>query len=178
MTIPKTKTILFRLAMRYMSYGTSFHMASELIGYTYDVLSNLSLRACFCDEINNFVQIVYAINLQQIIDLLHHSWAFSLALNSTTHQSTSFLNLHFRVFIPNYHSIVNLHGCALPMFDHHTGDIMSMMVNKFLIVFCLDWTICLLGLTSYRARNMIGWVACVVTRLNAAMHNDCSLIRI
>jgi hypothetical protein len=33
----------------------------------------------------------------------------------------SFLDLRFRVFIPNYHSIVNLHGCTLPMFDRHTG---------------------------------------------------------
>jgi hypothetical protein len=153
-------------------------MASELIGCTYDVLGNLGLRACFRDEISNFVRVIYIVNLQQIVDLLHRSWAFSLALDSTTHQSTSFLNLCFRVFIPNYHSIVILHGCALPMFDRHTGDIMSTMVNKFLTMLCLDWTIRLLGLTSDEARNMTGRVAGVVTRLDTTMHSDCSLIRI
>jgi len=153
-------------------------MASELIGCTYNVLGNPGLRACSRDEINNFVQVVCVVNLQQIADLLRHSWAFSLALDFATHQSTSFLNLHFRVFIPNYHSIVNLHGCALPMFDRHTGDIMSTMVSKFLIVFYSDWTIRLLGLTSNGAHNMTGRVAGVVTRLDAAMHNDSSLIRI
>jgi hypothetical protein len=64
------------------------------------------------------------------------------------------------------------------MFDHHTGDIMSTMVIKFLTVLCPDWTIRLFGLMSDRARNMTGRVASVVTRLDAAMHSDCSLIRI
>ncbi len=177
-TIPKTKTTLFRLAVRYVSCGTSFHMASELIGCKYDVLCNPGLRACSRDEISNFVRAVCVVKLQRIANLLRRSWAFSLALDSTTHQSTSFLNLRFRVFIPNYHSIVNLHGCTLPMFDRHTGDIMSTMVNKFLTMLCPDWTIRLPGLTSDGARNMIGRVTSVVTRLDAAMHSDCSLIRI
>jgi hypothetical protein len=164
-TIPKTKTTLFRLAVRYVSCGTSFRMASELIGCTYDVLGNPSLRACSRDEISNFVRAVCTVNLQRIANLLRRSWAFSLALDSATHQSTSFLDLRFRVFIPNYHSIVNLHGCTLPMFDRHTGDIMSTMVNKFLTVFCPDWTIRLLGLTSNGARNMTGRVTGVVTRI-------------
>jgi hypothetical protein len=178
LTIPKMKTIFFRLAMRYMSCGTSFRMASELIGCMYDFLGNPGLHACSRDEISNFVRADCTINLQQIADLLHHSWAFSLALDSATHQSTSFLDLRFRVFIPNYHSIVNMHGCTLPMFDCHTWDIMSTMANKFLIVLCPDWTIRLLGLTSDGARNMIGRVASVVTHLDTTMHSDCSLIRI
>jgi len=177
-TIPNTKTTLFFLVVRYVSCGTSFCMASELIGCTYDVLGNPGLRACSRDEINNFVQVVCVVNLQQIVDLLRHSWAFSLALDSVTHQNTSFLDLHFQVFIPNYHSIVNLHGCVLPMFDHHTRDIMSTMVSKFLTVLYLDWTIHLLGLTSNKACNMTGRIASVVTCLNVVMHSDCSLIRI
>jgi hypothetical protein len=55
---------------------------------------------------------------------------------------------------------------------------MSMMVSKFLTVLCPDWTICPLGLTSDEARNMTGRVVGVVTRLDAAMHSDYSLIRI
>ncbi len=88
-TIPKTKTTLFHLALRYVSCGTWFHMAFELIGCTYDVLGNLSLRACSRDKISNFVRVVYAVNLQQIVDLLRRSWAFSLALDFATHQSSS-----------------------------------------------------------------------------------------
>jgi len=95
MTIPKTKTILFCLAVCYVSCGTTFRMASELIGCTYDVLGNLGLHACSRDEINNFVRVVCVVNLQQIIDLLRHSWTFSLTLDFATHQSTSFLDLCF-----------------------------------------------------------------------------------
>ncbi len=62
-TIPKTKTTLFRLAVRYMSCGTSFRKAFELIGCTYDVLGNPGLRACSHDEISNFVQVVCVVNL-------------------------------------------------------------------------------------------------------------------
>jgi hypothetical protein len=64
------------------------------------------------------------------------------------------------------------------MFDRHTGDIMSTMVSKFLTMLCPDWTIRLLGLTFDGACNMIRQVADVITRLDAAMHSDCSLIRI
>jgi hypothetical protein len=70
-------------------------MAFELIGYTYDVLGNLGLHACSRDEINNFVRAVCTVNLQRIADLLRRSWAFSLAPDSATHQSTSFLDLRF-----------------------------------------------------------------------------------
>jgi hypothetical protein len=55
---------------------------------------------------------------------------------------------------------------------------MSTMVSKFLTVLCPDWTIRLLGLTSDGAHNMTGRIAGVVTRLNTAMHCDCSLIQI
>jgi hypothetical protein len=81
-TIPKTKTTLFCLAMCYVSCGTSFCMAFELIGCMYDVLSNPGLRVCSSDEISNFVRVV---NLQWIVDLLRCSWAFSLTLDSVTH---------------------------------------------------------------------------------------------
>ncbi len=94
-TIPKMKTTLFRLAVRYVSCGTSFRMASELIGCMYDVLGNPGLCACSRDEINNFVWVVYVVNLQQITDLLRHFDAFSLAFDYMTHQSTSFFDLHF-----------------------------------------------------------------------------------
>ncbi len=84
-TIPKTKTTLFRLAVRYVFCGTSFRMAFELISYTYDVLGNPGLRVCSRDEISNFVRVVCAVNLQRIADLMRRSWAFSLALDSATH---------------------------------------------------------------------------------------------
>lgn len=176
--IPKTKTTLFSLVVRYISCGASFQMVSNIIGCTYNVLGDLCLHACSRQDVSKFIRVVYAINLQRIVDVLRCSWGFSTAFNFATHKSTSYLDLRFCVFIEEHNTIVNLHGCVLPMFDRHTGEIMFDMVNKFLTVFCLDWMIHFIGLASDGARNMIGHVVGVVTRLDVAMHDDCPLIRI
>ena len=121
-TIPKTTTTAFGLVVRYVSCGTSFRMASNIIGCTYNVLANPGLRVCSRQDVSNFIRVVCAVNLQRIARHLRNSWAFSIALDSATHQSTSYLDLRFRVFVPEFNNIVNLHGCALPMFDRHTGE--------------------------------------------------------
>lgn len=60
------------------------------------------------------------------------------------------------------------------MFDTHTFDIMSRMMNKFMIVFYHDWTICLLDLTYDRACKKIN--KNVITRIDVEMHNNCFMI--
>ncbi len=142
-------------------------MVSNIIGCTYDVLGDLCLRACSRQDVNKFIRVVCAINLQRITNVLRCFWGFSIVLNFATHQSTLYLDLCFCVFIEEHNTIVNLHGCALPMFDRHTGKVMFDMVSKFLTVLYLDWTICLIGLASDGTRNMTGRVAGVVTRLDA-----------
>jgi hypothetical protein len=62
-----------------------------------------------------------------------------------------------------HHTIANLHGCELPMFQQHTGEVMFEMVSNFLTILCHIWKICHLGLSSDGARNMIGHVVDVVT---------------
>jgi len=62
---------------------------------------------------------------------------FSIALDSATHHSTSYLDWRFRIFLPPFYDIVNLHAAALPMFDRHTtGEVMHGMVAAFLTVVC------------------------------------------
>ena len=96
-------------------------------------------------------------------------------MDSATHQSTSYLDLRFQVFIPELSNIVNLHGCALPMFDWHTCGVMFTMESTFLNVLCPNWNIYLLGVTSDGARNMTDRVAGVVTCLDNATHDACHL---
>jgi hypothetical protein len=176
--IPKSKTTVFQLAVRYVACGASFRMAANLLSCTYDVLHNPILRSCSRNDVSNFIRVVYAVNLQRMARHLRHSWAFSIALDSATHQSTSYLDLRFRIFLPAFYDIVNVHAAALPMFDRHTGEVMYKMVVSFLNVMCLVWTVRLLGISSDGARNMTGRVADVVTHLNNAMHNECPLIRV
>ena len=176
--IPASKATTFNLAVRYKSCGTSFRMASEVITCTYDVLDDPRLRHCRRQDVSNYIRVVCAVNLQHISDILCQSWGFSLALDSATHHSTSYLDIRFRVFVKKEGTIVGVHGCALPMFDRHTGEVMFDIVAKFLNVLCPEWKIRLIGVASDGARNMTGRVAGVVTRLASAMHENCPLTRI
>jgi hypothetical protein len=45
-TIPKTKTTLFSLVVRYISCEAFFRMASNIIDRTYDVMGNPCLHVC------------------------------------------------------------------------------------------------------------------------------------
>ncbi len=83
--------------------------------------------------------------------------------------------MRFCVFIEEHSTIVNLHGCVLPMFDRHTDEVMFDMVSKFLIMLYLDWMIRLIGLASNGAHNMTSRIASVAIRLDVAMHDDCPL---
>ncbi|KAI2512514.1 hypothetical protein MHU86_1967 [Fragilaria crotonensis] len=177
---PASKATLFNLALRYTSCGTSFRMMSEIIACTYDVMGDPCLRHCCRKDVSKYIRVACAVNLHHISDILCRSWGFSLALDSATHQSTSYLDIRFRVFVKEQGTIVCLHGCALPMFDRHTGEVMFDMVTKFLNVLCPDWKIRLIGVASDGAHDMTGGgVAGVVTRLASAMHaNSCPLTRI
>jgi hypothetical protein len=62
-TIPKTKTKLFHLAIRYVSCETSFHMVTNIISCTYEVLYDPFLCFCTIHHMNSFVRVVYVVNL-------------------------------------------------------------------------------------------------------------------
>jgi hypothetical protein len=119
-----------------------------------------------------------AANLQKISVLLKDSWAFSIAIDSTTHHSTSYLDLRIRIYSKKHRNIYNIHGCALPMRDHHTGEVMFEMLTNFFGVLCPNWQISMLGVASDGACNMTGRAAGVVTRLQNYMHDDYPLLRI
>jgi hypothetical protein len=61
-TIPKTKTKLFDLAICYILSRTSFRMVANIISCTYEVLSNPSLHFCIHHHVSNFVRVVCVVN--------------------------------------------------------------------------------------------------------------------
>ncbi|CAK9260405.1 unnamed protein product [Sphagnum jensenii] len=76
-----------------MSCGASFRLASNILSCTYDVMHNPVLRACSRHDVANYIKVVCVVNLQRIARHLRHAWAFSIALDSATHQSTSYLDV-------------------------------------------------------------------------------------
>jgi hypothetical protein len=176
-TIPSSKKTLMTLALRYISCGVTFRMAHNILQHTAEVFGLRSM-ACSRGDISMMARVACASNLQRISDLLKKSWAFSIAIDSATHQSTSYLDLRFRIYSKSSKDIHNLHGCALPLHDRHTGEVMHDMISKFLSVLCPHWRIALLGVASDGARNMTGRASGVVTRLQRSMHEKCRMIRI
>ncbi|KAH8940421.1 hypothetical protein BDL97_15G087400 [Sphagnum fallax] len=122
--------------------------ASNILSCTYDVLHNPVLRACCHHYVANYIRVMCVVNHQHIVRHLRRAWAFSIVLDSATHQSTSYL------------------------------DVMFQMVVSFLDVFRHGWKVHLLGVTSDGARNMTGRVFGVIIHLNNVMHNECLLTRV
>jgi hypothetical protein len=77
-----------------------------------------------------------------------------------------------------HHTIANLHGCALLLFQQHMDEVMFEMVYNFLTIFCPNWKIRPHGLSCDETRNMIEHVVGVVTQLQDSMHDNCSLFHI
>src|SRR5579859_1048820 len=66
----------------------------------------------------------------------------------------------------------NIHALAIPMFEHHTGENMFLLVSCFLDVVCPHWRMQLLGIGSDGASSMVGHLQGVVTQLvNASPHS-------
>jgi hypothetical protein len=144
-------------------------MTANIIDKTYEVLASPCLRSCTPSMVSSFIRVVCAVNLQRISDLLKCCWAFSLALDSAAHQNTAYLDVRIRVYVTRLRSIVNLHVCALPFHDLHTGEAMFRMVVKLFDVLCAEWRSKLLAVSSDGARNMTGRLAEVVSRLAKAI---------
>eukprot|EP00126_Sphaerothecum_destruens_P012236 Sdes_comp20989_c0_seq2m19605 len=101
-----------------------------------------------------------------------------MALDSATHDSSSYLDIRIRVFVKALGNMVNLHLCALPMFQRHTGQSMFELLDTILTVIQPNWKISLLSVASDGARNMTGRYAGVVTKIQNLMHPNCPLVRI
>ena len=81
---------------------------------------------------SDYAQVACAPSLQIISDALHRSkvWTFSIALDSSTHQSHSYLDVRARFMAEN--TIYNVNLLAIPLFQIHTGENMFATTCKFL----------------------------------------------
>jgi hypothetical protein len=173
-----TKPLLFDLAVRYISCGSSFRIAERIMRHTVDVFGTTQQARLSRQEVSKMMRVACAANLQAISDLLINLWSFSIAIDSATHHSTSYLDLRFRVYSQQHRSIFNFHGCAIPMHERHTGEVMCVVLCKFISILCPRWQVSMLGVALDGARNMTGRAAGVVTRLQNCMHKDCPLLRV
>lgn len=119
-------------------------------------------------QTSNYARIILARSLHLIAAVLdplknRSVWAFSLASDASTHHGRSYLANRIRIHIDG--RLYNLHLVAIPMYEHHTGENMFILIRRVLDVVCPRWRMQMIGVGSDGAKSMMGQFQGVVTRL-------------
>lgn len=86
------------LVVKYLPFSLSFWQAATVLNSTKKLTVLSSTGYCINMTVAKYGRLVFVVNLQRISDLLNKTWAFSVALDMTTHQSTSYLDIQVRMF--------------------------------------------------------------------------------
>ena len=153
----------FNLCVDFVACGASFHMASRLMDCT-QAESGISLYGGCSDVVaSNYTRFVCAYALQILSDVLETTWAFSIALDGSTHQGLSYLDLRVRFQLKG--KLFNFHLMAIPLFERHTGANMFDVLVRFMDAVVRDWRRRCIAVSTDGARSMTGRVQGVVTRI-------------
>lgn len=154
----------FELCIKFVSCGASFRMASRLMDCTQAESGMAVYGGCSYLVTSSYTRIVCANALQILSDVLKEVWAFSVALDGSTHQGFSYLDIRVRFHWKG--ELLNFHLMALPLYERHTGDNMFEVLKRFLdAVFSNSWTKKCVAVSTDGARNMTGRVQGLVTRI-------------
>lgn len=152
----------FHLVVDYVSVGASFRMASEILRMTRERTGLASIGRESEGKVASYVRFVCALNLQRLSELLSTSWTFSVAMDMSTHLSTSYLDVRVRLYCAG--DIQNFHLLAIPMYSSHTGEQIFLCASKALDVVCPNWRNVIVSISTDGERKMTGKVQGVATR--------------
>ncbi|KAH6567445.1 hypothetical protein BASA50_003292 [Batrachochytrium salamandrivorans] len=155
----------FNLCVRYIACGATFRMASRLMQVTVEESGLAYLRGCSDTIASDYARIVCAASLQKISEALEAVWAFSIALDCSTHQSTSYLDVRCRFCL--HEIIYNFHLMAIPLFERHTGENMFATLVKFMNALIPSWRNRLVGVSTDGDRSMTGRIRGLSTRIES-----------
>ena len=115
---------------------------------------------------SNYSQVACAHSLQIISDALHSLkvCTLSIALDSSTHQSHSYIDVRARFMVKN--TIYNLYLLANPLFQSHTGENKFATTYKFIDALYLLWKETLIAVSSNGYRLMKGRTQGLLTRID------------
>ena len=105
-------------------------------------------------KVTAIAQVVCSHSLELISNLLMKCWTFSLAMDMSTHKSTSYLDIQIRFFYGS--TIHNFHLVAVPLFTWHTGEQIYLHAKKILDMLCPEWQSIILSITTDGEKKMIG----------------------
>ena len=110
----------FDLSMRFVACGASFRITSCLKDCTKDESGMSVFGGCSDVVASNYTCIVCAHSFQIFSDIMHQTWAFTLAFDGSTHQGMSYLDVQTRFHLNG--CLFNFHLIAIPLFEQHAGE--------------------------------------------------------
>ena len=154
---------LFKLVIGQVALGSSFRLALWQITCVREALLLGYLSGCNEATVSWFVCVAAAACLQKLSKLLKRAWAFSIAFDSATVESTSYFDVRVRFSVGI--TLHCFHVFSLPLFGRHTGNLMFDVFKEAMDAILPQWEHLLLSTCSDGARNMMGRVRGIVTRI-------------
>ena len=108
----------FELCIKFCSCGAFFRMAYRLMDCT-QVESGMSVYGGCRDVVASYyTRVVCADALQILSDVLKEVWDFSIAVDGSTHQGISYMDVRVRFHWKG--ELLNFHLMAIPLYEQHT----------------------------------------------------------
>ncbi|PTQ41741.1 hypothetical protein MARPO_0033s0135, partial [Marchantia polymorpha] len=146
----------FNLVAGFLSTGVSFRQAEALVTMTKEVTGVAEIGTAKDERVAQYARFILALNLQHIHNILDNSWAFSIALDMSTHMSTSYLDICIRLF---WHGdILNLHLIGILVFCRHTAAEVYRHASAVLDVLCTEWKTMVISISTDGEPRMIGHI--------------------
>ena len=144
-TITIKNPLQFHLVVDYLASGLSFRQVEAIHQATKKRTGLAKLGNINDTIVSNYARVLCAINLQSLKEILSDKaiWAFSIANDSSTHESRSYFDNRIR--FQRNGVLYNIHALAIPMFERHNADNMFKLVSDFLDVICSEWRAKLIG---------------------------------
>lgn len=156
----------FNLVCSMVARGASFRMVADFIAIFKNITGSHQVGNVNQARVISYVRSVCATNLQKLKNLLGCAWTFSVALDMSTHMSTSYLDIRIRVYAKG--KIRNFHVLAVPMYGSHTAAAIYKTACKVFNVLCPSWQRNIISLTTDGERKMTGKVKGVATLFEKA----------
>ena len=158
--------VQFGLIVDYLSVGLSFRAVAKVILMTKEQTGMPSIGNVNEGKVTAIAQDVCSHSLELISNLLMKCWTFSLAMDMSTHMSTSYLDIQIQFF--NGSTVHNFLLVAVPLFTCHSGEQIYLHAKKILDILCPEWQSIMLSITTDDEKKMTGHIQGVATRFEQA----------
>ena len=113
----------------------SFRQAVHVLQHTEKRSDLASLDACSDLTISKNARIACVVNLEKLFELLEEAWVFSIAFDMSTHMSSSYLDIRFRLHLDRV-EIVNEHLLVISVYERHLAEVILTLQQR-------PWILCI-----------------------------------